>query len=360
MQTLNKILTGMIIGGFLMMQSCNNDSGDEQPLRTGVVVVNAGNFGQANGSISLYDEKIMEIENYVVKNANGGSDIGSGIESMLGYGDIGIIVCNATDKLEYIDLNTMKYVNFPTTSGLTTPRYMAAYKDIGYVTCWGPWSANWTLDESYVAIINLSNGNVMDSVKCGPGPEGILIFDNRLYIANSYDSTITVSDVSDFSRSNIILEAAPQHMRVDENRTLWVTVTSGYGKYASDKTGLVGVNTDSGHKIIAKINIAGISEEGAMAYNKADHKLYVLTAEAWPGTATEVLAFDTETKELSPAPVISGQNFSGLDYNNDTGKLYVADAAGFQGNGKILVYDKEGNKLDEKTVAIGPTFFLFK
>jgi hypothetical protein len=359
MHAFNKILAGLTIIGFFIIQSCNNDNGDEQPLRTGVVVVNAGTFGNANGSLSLYDEKTQDIENYVVKTANGGSDIGAGIESMLGYGEIGIIICNATDKLEYIDLNTMKYVSFPTTS-LTTPRYMAAYKGIGYISCWGPWSANWTLDESYVAILNISNGNIMDSVQCGSGPEGILIYDSRLYIANSYDSTITVYDVSDFSKSTISLDAAPQHMKVDANKVLWVSVTSGYGRFSADKTGLTGIETGPDHKIISKINITGISEEGTIAYDKTGHKLYILTAEAWPGTATEVLEFDTDTKKLNTNPIVSGENFSGLDFNSDTGKLYVADAAGFQGNGKIIIYDNAGKKLDEKTVAIGPTFFLFK
>jgi len=54
--------------------------------------------------------------------------------------------------------------------------------------------------------------------------------------------------------------------------------------------------------------------------------------------------------------VISGENFSGLDYNNDTG---IADAAHFQGNGKFLAYSKDDNKLDGKTVAIGPNRFPF-
>ncbi len=358
MNKMNKLWMIAVAMGFLFLQACNNDSGEEQPARTGVLVVNAGNFGDANGSISLYDEKTHEIENYIVKNANAGSAIGAGIESMIAYGNLGIILCNAPDKLEYIDLTTMKYINFPTTN-ITSPRYMVAYNNIGYVSCWGPWSQNWTLDESYVAILNISNGNVMDSLKCGSGPEGLLIFNNKLYVANSYDSTITVFDVSDFSKSTITLNAAPQHMIVDTNDILWVSVTSAYGKFSSEEIGLVGVSTDAVHEIIKKVNIKNISEEGTMAYNREDHEIYILSAEPWPGTATEVLAFNTDQKELSSNPVVSGENFSGLNYNVDTGILYVADAAGFQGNGKIMAYDKQGNQIDEATVAIGPTSFLF-
>ncbi len=359
MNAITKLLLGSVITGFAFLQACNNNSDNEQPpVPKGTIVVNAGNFGSANGSISYYDEKLTGIENYVVKKANGGSPIGAGIESILGYGDLGIILCNAPDKLEYIDLTTMKYVTYPTTD-ITTPRYMTAYNGIGYITCWGPWSEDWTLEESYVAVLNIGNGNIMDSIPCGSGPEGIIIFNNKLYIANSYDSTITVYDVSDFSRSTITLEAAPQHMIIDANDILWVSVTSAYGKFSSDKTGLTGIETTAEHNIIANINIKEISEEGVIAYDKTDHNIYILTAQAWPGTATEVLVFDTDSKQLNSTPVVSGENFSGIGINENNGRLYIANAEGFQGDGKIEIYDKNGTKTDEATVAIGPTSFLF-
>ncbi len=358
MKTIIRLLTGIVFTGFLFLQACNDNSDNEQPASTGAIVVNSGNFGKANGSLSLYDKKTMEIENHIVKNANGGSPVGASIESMIAYGNLGVILCNAPDKLEYIDLTTMKYVTYPTT-GITTPRYMTAYGGLGFITCWGPWSANWTLDSSYVAILNINSGSIMDSLKCGSGPEGIIIFQSRLYVANAYDSTISVFDISDYSRSTITLDAAPQHMTVDANDILWVSVTSAYGKFSSDKIGLVGIETNAQHNIISKVNITGISEEGVLAYNKKNHNIYLLTAEAWPGTSTNVMVFNTDTKKLNPAPLITGENFSGIGIDQDDENLYIADAAGFQGDGKIMIYDKDGNKLDEATTAIGPTSFLF-
>ena len=69
---MNKISTLMslavISAGLLFFTSCDNGNGGEEiPKKTGVLIVNAGNFGSGNGTISFYDEELGTISNNVIK-----------------------------------------------------------------------------------------------------------------------------------------------------------------------------------------------------------------------------------------------------------------------------------------------------
>ncbi len=344
--------------GILVFSSCDNGGNIAPPKLTGVIIVNEGNFGQGNGSISFYDEENMAITNNVVKGANNGQEIGSTIQSVTPYGAVGYVICNATDKIEFIDLEDYKYLTNPVTN-ISQPRFMIGYGDRGYITCWGPWGDNWDLPDSYVAVLDLVSNEIVDSIECGSGPEGIIGLSNKIYVANSYETTITVIDQFTSKTSTIQLDAAPKHFEFDANGQLWVTVTSSFGTYPPEFVGLQSIDPDNDTKGTF-VQIPGLSDKGVMALSGDGQVIYLLTAQPWPGTKTEVWAFNTITKTLEAEALISGDNFYGLSVNPTTGKIYVADAAGFQGNGRIIVYDMEGNQLDEQIVGVGPNGFLFK
>ncbi|MCK5468104.1 MAG: hypothetical protein KAI99_06345, partial [Cyclobacteriaceae bacterium] len=271
---------------------------------------------------------------------------------------VGFLVCNATDKVEFFSVEDYKYLDNPTTN-ISQPRYMTVVGDKGYITCWGPWSANFTLEESYVAVMDLSTKKIVDSLECGSGPEGIMAFNNKLYIANSFETSVTVIDLDDDLISKIDLEAAPQHFAMDGSGTLWVTVSANFGVYPQDKVGFQSINTSSDSKN-SFIKVPGLSDDGVMAIDRAGEKIYVFTTQPWPATETEVFVFDTKTETLAGDALISGENFNGIGFNPTTDKLYIADAAGFAGNGKIMVYDVDGLSLDNQVTSIGPFHFMFK
>lgn len=359
---MNKISTLMslsvIFTGLLFFSSCDSESGGEEiPKKTGVLIVNAGNFGQGNGSVSFYDEELGTISNNVIKNANNGAEIGAAIESIYQHDGVGFLVCNATDKVEFISMEEYKYLANPTTN-ISQPRYMTVVGDKGYITCWGPWSS-FTLEESYVAVMDLSSKEIVDSLECGTGPEGIIAVNNKLYIANSFETSITVIDLSDDSTDEIELEAAPQHFTMDGLGTMWVTVSSNFGVYPEDKVGMQSINTSTDSKG-AFVKVPGLSDDGVMAIDGAGEKIYIFTTQPWPATETEVFVFNTKTETLDGDALISGENFNGIGFNPTTDKLYIADAAGFAGNGKIMVYDVDGLSLDNQVTSIGPFHFMFK
>ncbi len=356
MKILKFVVLFFSLVGLLVFSSCENGGNIAPPKLTGVVVVNEGNFGQANGSISFYDEEKMNVINNVVKTANSGQEIGATIQSVTAYGSIGYVICNATDKIEILNLEDFKYLANPVTS-ISQPRQMIGTLDRGYITCWGPWGDNWDLPDSYVAVMDLTTNTIIDSLDCGSGPEGIIAIGKKVYVANSYETTITVFDLSAGTSSTIDVGASPQQFELDGNGTLWVSLTSFYGTYPAELVGLQSINLDTDTKETF-VQIRDVT--GKMALSGDAQVIFLLTAQPWPNTGTEVWAFNTNTNSLADRALISGDNFYALNVNPTTGKLYVADAAGFQGNGRIIVYDMQGNQLDEQIVGVGPNGFLFK
>lgn len=337
--------------------SCDNGGGNETPLQTGVIVVNEGNFGSANGSLSFYDEEQSSITNGVVKAANDGNEISATIQTVYTHDGTGYVVCNGADKIEFIDITNYKFLANPLTA-VSQPRYMTSVNDKAYISCWGPWD-NWTLPDSYVAVMDISSKKVVDTLDCGSGAEGILAVGNKLLVANSYESSVSVIDLSSGTSQKLELEAAPQQFVIDARDSVWVSLTTSYGKFADDKAGVQVIHVNA-MKAGSFVQIPSISSKGAIAIDDTGNKVYALTAEAYPGTKTEVMVVDVEHKKRSSTPLISGENFYGLACNVTTGKLYVADANAFAGNGKVLVYDNTGLKLDEQVAGIGPNGFVFK
>ncbi len=355
----NFVFFAVITASTVFLSSCDSSSGGEEiPIKTGVFVVNAGNFGQGNGSVSFYDEELKTISNNVIKNANNGAEIGASIESIYQNDGVGYLVCNATDKIEFFGMEDYAFLANPITN-ISKPRYMTVAGDKAYITCWGPWSTNYSLDASYVAVMNLGSKEIIDSLDCGSGPEGIIAIDSKLYIANSYDTTLTVINLNDNSTESIALNAAPQHFLVDGSGMLWVTVASAFGVHPADQVGVQSINTGTG-KLDSFIKVPGMSDEGKMVIDGNGENIYLLTAQPWPGTDTEVFVIDTKTKTLDSEALISGENFNGIGFNTTTDKIYVADAAGFAGNGKIMVYDVDGLALDDQITSVGPSHFMFK
>ncbi len=356
MNKLKSLLILFVLVGVTVFSSCDNGGGaDELPKKTGVLIVNEGNFGSGNGSISFYDEETMTVTNNIVSSANKGGEIAATVQSIFAYDGVGYLVCNTPDKIEFIDIDNYQYLSNPETN-LSQPRYMTAIGDKGYITCWGPWGENYSLPNSYIAVLDLSTQKIVDSLDCGSGPEGILALGNKLYVANSYETTVTVIDLDDNSSSDITFGAAPQHFVPDAAGNVWVSLASGWS-YPAENSGIQSFNASS----LVKGALVQVTDiKGPVAINATGEHIYALTAEAYPGTGSQVIEYNTVTKSLAGSALISGDNFYGMGYNVTTDVLYVSDNQGFAGNGKIYAYSPDGTLIDDQIVGIGPNGFTFK
>lgn len=353
---LNSLLSLIIVGGLLVFSSCDDGGGQEElPKRTGIFIANEGNFLAGNGSVSFYDEASKTISNNIIKNANDGAAIGSLVQSVFSYDGVGYLLCNDGDKVEFFSLDTYKFLANPE-NDISKPRYMTVAGGMGYISCWGPYDDNYGLPDSYIAVMDLSKNEIVDTLDCGSGPEGIVAIGNKLYVANSFETTVSVVDLTDNSSTKIEFDAAPQHFVPDANGNLWVSLSSGW-QYPQDKAGVQKINTSNMEKG-AFVSVLDVN--GSLGINATGENIYILTTEAYPGTGSNVLVYSTSSNTLADDPLVSGESFYGMGYNLTTDKLYVSDSKAFAGPGQIYIYDASGTKLDEQVTSIGPNGFTFK
>ncbi|MEH0155402.1 DUF5074 domain-containing protein [Limibacter armeniacum] len=345
----------------VVFTSCDDDS-NETPTLQGALVINAGGFGNGDGSIDIYDEETQTIQNKAFAKANS-RELAATIESILIYNGQGVIMCNTADKVEFFDPSTLTSLVAPIES-VVVPRYAAGNGNFLYVTCWGAWGENWDLPDSYIAKIDLSTHEVVKEIPVGDGAEGILIHDGKIFVANpyAYPATVEVYDISnDELVKTLSFDASPQRLVLDKNNQIWVSLTNGFPASAN---GVAKINPQT-LEVETKVTLEGIDSYGKIALNSSKDEVLVLAVEPYTeenngeNLASEVWILDTDTESFDSSPVISGVSFSGIGCNPSTGNIYVAKAPSYASNGSILIYDEQGQLVDEATAGIGPYQFVF-
>jgi YVTN family beta-propeller protein len=331
----------------LFVLSCQKDpsssSEDRHPQRvlSGVFVLNEGNFGQLNASLSFYDPESDRIYNHVFKAANN-RDLGSIAQSIVFLDSIAIVVVNGSDKLEVINTHTFKAIHTVALPAGSSPRHIAVLnKDKAYVT---------QLYSNNCAVINLNNWQIIKQIAVGANPEGAAIANDNLYVANSgFGNGNTVSVIathSDEVIQTIMVADNPISVKALQDK-VYILCSGSYGAdlmNPEDDTpgGLFCIDAQSN----AILDSKGISS----------HPSKLTLAENGIGYfigSTGVVQIDCMAMQIIEDAFITGFYY-GLDYDPVSQKLYILDAKDFVQNGQLLIYDCKGIKLSEHTVGIIP------
>lgn len=315
---------------------------------TGVVIVNEGNFSEANGSIGFYNESAAEVSQDIFEKANGVAT-GGLIQSVYFYENLAFIIDQAGNRIEVVEAETFKSVA-TIASGLNTPRYMVVVNGKGYVSNWGNFDENFNLPESYVAVINLSNYTVVKEIKTDNGSEGMIAFSGNVYVANSNSNTIEKIDTSnDTVSSTISVATGPLGLVEDENGKVWVLSNEFFAESALSQLDLA-----TGQ--VLKSFTIGESAKSLNVNGAGDH-LYYLSA-PFAGDA-EVKMVSIDATEDAVEALITAPNLYGLGVDPVTGIIYLGNHNGFQGNGTVIRY-QGSTLLDSFAAGIGPNGFIFR
>lgn len=347
---LNQTLFSVFIFIFLCLTiQCTED--EPAPDSADIIIVNEGNFGQGNGSLSLYDRATDRVENNVFTQVNDGRSPEASVQSVTLADGTAFIVCNTTDKIEIADAATLEAIRAPLEDpGLVSPRYLAVSGNKAYVSVWGPFDNNFALTESKVAVIDLSDYSIIRYIDVAPGPEGIIAVDNQVFVANSFSNVITVIDTNtDEVTEEIILEGSPRLLALDNNE-LWASVTGASSQF-------VQINPTN-NSVSETISVAGSNSNGKFVINQSQSTIYFIGAEPFPSTVTTVQKLDLDDAS-GYETLISGDNFYGIGSDPLTNDILVGNSNAFQGEGTVLRYDTEGQLLDTYAVGIGPNGFVF-
>ncbi len=342
--------------------SCKKETADVAPgtfIESGsAIVVNEGNFGSNNGSVSFVDRNDSVI-NYIYESANAGMNLGDVVQSYTRVGNKGIICVNNSKKIEIVDARTFRHLATITDAVNTAyVRYALGISDTkAYVT-------NGNFD-GIVNVIDLTTNTISHTIPVGKGPEQLALAGSHAYVCNSggfdVDSTVSVIDITiDAVVQTLKVGDIPAKIVKDAQGFVWV-LCAGQTDYAGwpditklTPSRLVRINTvtnavDKSFTLIAAgnpsyvVNLA-IGNNGRTVYYSISDKIY---------------AMDIAAGSLPSSPVISDREFYGLAASPFTNQIWGLSAPNFTSSGFVFRYSSTGTLIDSLKVGIGPNSVVF-
>lgn len=358
MKNVFRFLTLFFISCVLFISCSSDDDGtiiDDEPLpqgayENGVFILNEGNFGAANTSVSFIDEA-GEIHHTIFNIVNG-TGLGDTAQSMTLIDDKAYIVLHSSNTIEVV--NRYTFESLATISvGLIGPRFITFVNDKGYVSNWGdPGNPN----DDFIAVINLDSNTVESSISVVEGPEKMLSENGNLYVAHKggygFGNSISViNTVTSGVSASIPVTDVPDAM-VKNNGFLYV-LSSGKPAWSGEET----------QGALTKINL---SNNGVLETAMFEEGLHPTHLKIHDNSLYFTIDSGVYKQEID-ASIPSSPLFSladqgvygiyGLDVVNN--QIFVADAKDFSSNGEAFVYSLNGALENSFSTGIIPNGFYF-
>ncbi|OON68112.1 YncE family protein [Hymenobacter sp. CRA2] len=316
-----------------------------------VYVVNEGQFGTPNGSVSLYikSTKASEKDPFLRVNSR---TLGDVVQSMSVVGNKGYVVVNNGNKVEVVNLPDFRSAGVVT--GLALPRYLAADNNKGFVTEWVAYGQT-----GRVSIVDLRTNAVTTTVPVGKLPEQPLLLNGKLYVPNSDENTLTViNTTSNQVETTLSIADGPNSLAKDAAGNIWV-LCSGLTRYnpvppynvlSSTPGKLVRLNPAAPTTGRLELPFASggatnlqVSPDGQQLYYRYEGAVYRMSAAA---TAL-------------PTTALIRRRLNGIGVDPTDGTLY-GGVGNYTTDGRTVRYNTSGAPVDSFSVGIGPSGFSFR
>jgi YVTN family beta-propeller protein len=319
--------------------NCNEE--DTQTEVADVLIVNEGNFGWGNGSLSLYKPNTKTIANSVYQQANNNIPLGDVIQSAYQFNNKIYAIANNSSKIEVMDKTNFK--STATISGFNSPRYFLPISNTkAYVS---------DLYANAIQIVNLTNNTISGSIATGGWTEQLILHQDTVYVCDmTNDNLLIINPNTNQLIDSIKLGVEPNSIVKDANNKLWIMCSGGFQE---DNPKLFKFNPQT-RSIEAIFVFTNLSESpNKLTINGNKDKLYFLN--------DNVYAMNIHATSLPTTALINNNNntFYGLGINPLNEDIYVADAIDYIQSGIVFRYDANGSLIHQFNVGIIPGNFLF-
>lgn len=333
----------------------------------GMYLLNEGNMGLNKASIDYYDYTT----GYYYRNIYGQmnptevkdlGDVGNDIKI---FGDKLWAVINCSNYVEVMDVATARHL---AKIAIPNCRYLAYDGSYVYVSSYaGPVQIDQNARIGYVAKINPSTYEVVETVTVGYQPEEMVIVGNKLYVANSggyrvpnYDRTVSVIDLTTFKELYKIDVAINLHrLRLDNYGNLYVSSRGDYYNVPS-KTYIVDTKTDKVTDEFSDLPNSNMALCG--------DSLYVLSTQYSKITERWTISYaivDTRVKRIVARNFITDGTDGlikvpyGVAVHPVTKEFFVTDAKDYVSPGVLICFTPDGKKKWSVTTGDIPAHMVF-
>ncbi|MDR1974588.1 MAG: YncE family protein [Bacteroidales bacterium] len=363
----------LLIVSVLFLISCQKTKNEEpkgikigDPETTsikGFYLLNEGSFGGNNASLDYYNYQngYYQKDIYLTSNPNVVMDLGDVGTDLKIYGSKLYAAINSSNKIEVMKKENAQRI---AQVNIANVRYITFDGGYMYATSYaGPIDLDTNqAQRGYVAKIDTSTFQIIDTVVVGYQPEEMAVLNGKLYVANSggylvhkYERTVSVIDLSSFQVTGEIDVAVNLHrIRADKRGNLWV---SSRGDYFSIPSRLYRIYNNVLAQMI-DVPVSDLCVVGDSIY---------ITGVQWSNetgsnTISYALVSANEGSVLDNSLIKDGTNIIapyGIAVNPVTKDFYITDAKDYSLQGEIYCFGANGYKKWQLTVGKLPATFAF-
>lgn len=339
------------------MASCSDDDSNNpkvvvEATGDGLFVVNSGNYGYGNASLSYYNPETKTVTNNVFYTANG-QKLGDVAQSMTIHNGTGWVIVNNSHVIFAIDPVTFKEKGRIT--DFTSPRNIHFISDTkAYVT---------QLWDNRVVVVNPKTYQVSGHITVpnmtmeNGSTEQMVQIGKYVYInCWSYNNrVIKIDTTTDKVVAEVTVGLQPCSLVADKNDKLWTLCDGGYygSPYGYEAPCLMQIDPTNMAVIRTLPMELGVSVSALLTNGQRD-ELYWCGGDVWRMNISDA---SLPTTSLIKA---DGRWFNAMSIDPVPGDIYVADALDFTQSGVIYRYDKNGVKVDDFRVGVIPVGFCWK
>ncbi len=324
------------------------------PIAKGVYIVNEGNYGKGNSSLSYYIPDSLKVYQDVYGNANDNKKLGDTGNDIVIFENKAFIVVNNSHKIEVIQTTTHKSVGSIQFTGNKSPYKIAiANSSKAYVT---------NLYDNSVTSFNPTTLQIIkERISVGKNPQSLLVNGNKLYVCNSgwgSDSTVSIIDISkDSVIKTLTIGDQPSGIGIDADGEIIVKFDGkmDFTNPSKDTEGGVAIINPSTDEIKSKTKLS-LSTYGHGEKFISTKKNYALLQ-----TNIGIIKYNTITNIFESTSFINTSQFSVnrifVDEANEL--IYISDAKDYTNAGEIHIYKNDGSKIGSYKTGIIPGSIAF-
>jgi len=319
---------------------CPNDSLNLN-VETKLFLVNEGNFGWGNASLSLYDIESSTVQNQIYQTANDENLVGDVAMSLETINGKGYLTVNNSDKVVIIDLTTFEKIGEITS--VNSPRFIKQVSaSKAYLT---------SLYGNKIYVIDLELDSVVSTIQTGGWNEDLVLYNERIFTVNRDLDVLQIVDIN----TDVIIETintgkSPNSILLDMNNQLWVLCDGGFEE---EKAELISIST-SDFSILTIFQFEDIQDSPRNLEINGDSSILYFINQG-------IAAMSILDNVLSASVIVDQGNrtFYGLGIDPKTGDIYISDARDYAQEGQIYRYAFDGLEIDNFKVGIIPGTFTF-
>jgi hypothetical protein len=342
----------------IFLISCQKtESSLKQTYDNGIFVINAGNFFDNNGTLSLVsrDSKLTVIDIFLKENNR---SIAGGITDYSEVEDKGIILIdNSTDGKDVIEIvNARTFKSIASIKGeIDNPRKVIRVgTNKAYITCWDTFNENYTFKQGFVAVLDLLSNKITKKIPVDSGAEDIVLIGNLAYVGNiNAQTTLKVIDViKDELKESIEIGIEPNNFVLDLANKIWMT--------AGNTIVLFNPTTKTFDKKF-KAGTNNQKSPGSLCMSK-DKKTLYYTFNFFDAADSYKLSGEISAIDIAngTSKTFINRTFSSVGFDIESEIVYTSLIPSYKQSGYIFRYHTSGRLIDSVKVEIAPSRFYFK